>query len=596
MTLRDSTRMARHTLALSLRADRRVTFAVGALVMLQAGLAAGTAHAQRHVVDAADAHLLAGLLAAVALGMLSHALQIIGWRFSHNLRNDLRDRIQMALEQEITETAARIPTVTHLERADFLNRITMLRRGTLALSKTGWAAAHAVSTLVGIGLSLWLLIGVHPALALLALAALPILPLANRATRLQREALDATVEPLRREGLLHDLCLNPDPAKEIWISGNGAELDRHARALWEEAADLEARARLRGIGGEIGAWAFYYVMLSGALLLTGLLLARGQATLGDVVLIISLAGQLRAQQQSAISAIALVADGGRVAEHHHWLLGYAAANGAHRPATTSPVPARLTTGIELRDVCFAYPGTDTPVLDHVNLTIPAGASLGLVGINGAGKSTLIKLLTGVHRPTSGAILVDGVDLRDHDPAAWAAVCTGTLQDFLKLQTPVSESVGAGDLPRIGDTARIERALSRAGADGIVDLLPSGLRTQLGRTFGGAELSHGQWQRIALARGLMREAALLLLLDEPTAALDPQAEHDLFELFAQQTRDSVERGAITVLVSHRFSTVHMADHIVVLSQGRVAEQGSHDELLGAGGDYADLYRTQALAYR
>ncbi|TYB55057.1 ABC transporter ATP-binding protein [Nonomuraea sp. PA05] len=622
MTLRNSTRMARHTLALSLRADRRVTFAVGALVMLQAGLAAGTAYAQRHVVDAAGTHLLAGLLAAVALGMLSHALQIIGWRFSHNLRNDLRDRVQMALEQEITETAASIPTVTHLERADFLNRITMLRRGTLALSKTGWAAAHAASTLVGIGLSLWLLIGVHPALALLALAALPILPLANRATRLQREALDATVEPLRREGLLHDLCLNPDPAKEIWISGNGAELDRHARALWKEAADLEARARLRGIGGEIGAWAFYYLMLGGALLLTGLLLARGQATLGDVVLIISLAGQLRAQQQSAISAIALVADGGRVAEHHHWLLGYAAENGARLPATaspvaaspaaasparvspaptrlpvaTSPVPTRLTAGIELRDVCFAYPGTDTPVLDHVDLTIPAGASLGLVGINGAGKSTLIKLLTGVHRPTSGAILVDGVDLRDLDPAAWSAVCTGTLQDFLKLQTPVSESVGAGDLPRIGDTARIERALSRAGADGIVDLLPSGLRTQLGRTFGGAELSHGQWQRIALARGLMREAALLLLLDEPTAALDPQAEHDLFELFGRQTRDSAERGAITVLVSHRFSTVHMADHIVVLSRGRVAEQGSHDELLAAGGDYADLYRTQALAYR
>ncbi|MBB6555138.1 ATP-binding cassette domain-containing protein [Nonomuraea rubra] len=176
------------------------------------------------------------------------------------------------------------------------------------------------------------------------------------------------------------------------------------------------------------------------------------------------------------------------------------------------------------------------------------------------------------------------------------MCTGTLQDFLKLQTPVSESVGAGDLPRIGDTARIERALARAGADGIVDLLPSGLRTQLGRTFGGAELSHGQWQRIALARGLMRESALLLLLDEPTAALDPQAEHDLFELFAEQTRDSAERGAITVLVSHRFSTVHMADRIAVLSQGRVTEQGSHAELLAAGGDYAELYRTQALAYR
>ncbi|MFI6743110.1 hypothetical protein ACIBI9_60365 [Nonomuraea sp. NPDC050451] len=373
MTLRDSARMARHTLALGLRADRRVTIIVGVLVVLQAGLAAGLAYAQRHLVDAAGAHLLGGLLAAAALGTLVYALQLIGQRFSHNLRNDLRDRIQMALEQEITETAAKIPTITHLERADFLNRITMLRRGTPALAKTGWAAAHAVSALAGIGLSLWLLIGVHPALALLAVAAVPILPLANRAMRMQRQALDATSEPLRRESMLHDLCLNPDPAKEVWISGNGAELDRHARTLWEEAGDLEARARLRGLGGEIGAWALYFVMLAGALLVVGLLLIRGQATLGDAVLAISLAGQLRLQQYAAVESIALVADGGRVAEHHHWLLGYAAEHGV-RPATPerrtpapvrpdSAVPARLTGGIELRDVCFTYPGTDTMVLD-----------------------------------------------------------------------------------------------------------------------------------------------------------------------------------------------------------------------------------------
>ncbi|TDC10553.1 ABC transporter ATP-binding protein [Nonomuraea longispora] len=594
MTLRDSARMAQHTLALGLLADRRVSITVGVLVLLQAGMAAGTAYAQRHLVDAAGTHLLGGLLAAVALGMTAHALQLIGWRFTHNLRNDLRDRIQLALEQEITEAAAKIPTITHLERADFLNRITMLRRGTLALSKTGWAAAHAASVLAGIGLSLWLLIGVHPALALLAVAAVPILPLANRAMRMQRQALDATAESLRRESRLHDLCLNPDPAKEVWISGNGAELDRHARALWEEAADLEARARLRGLGGEIGAWAFYFSMLAGALLVVGLLLARGQATPGDAVLIISLAGQLRLQQQSAVESIALVADGGRVAEHHHWLLTYATEHGVHPTGTT--VPARMTAGIELRDVCFTYPGTDTMVLDHVNLTLPAGSTLGLVGINGAGKSTLIKLLIGVYRPTSGAILVDGVDLREFDASEWAAVCTGTLQDFLKLQTPVAESVGAGDLSRIDDTARIGLALRRADAGVFVESLPDGLRTQLGRTFGGAELSHGQWQRIALARGLMREAPLLRVLDEPTAALDPQAEHDLFELYAEQTRNFAERGAVTVLVSHRFSTVHMTDHIVVLSHGQVVEQGSHAELLGAGGDYADLYLTQALAYR
>ncbi|MDI5940727.1 ATP-binding cassette domain-containing protein, partial [Micromonospora sp. DH15] len=176
-----------------------------------------------------------------------------------------------------------------------------------------------------------------------------------------------------------------------------------------------------------------------------------------------------------------------------------------------------------------------------------------------------------------------------------AACTGTLQDFLKLQVPVRESVGAGDLRKIGDVVAVDGALRRAAAAQFVHELPDGIETLLGRLFGGIELSHGQWQRLAVARGLMRTSPLLLVLDEPTAAVDAQSEHDLFELFTRQAREYGGDGAITVLVSHRFSTVHLADRIVVVSGGRIIEQGTHPELLAAGGEYASLYRLQAEAY-
>lgn len=585
-------RMVRHTLALSLRADRPVTLLVGTLVLVQAGLVAGTAYAQRQVVNAAGAGLLRGLLIAVALGAVVHMFRQVIQLISHNLRNDLCNRIQMSLEQEITETAAKIPTITHLEQSEFLNRLTMLRRGTLALTNTGWAAAYAVSALTSIALSLWLLVWVHPLLALLAACAVPILPLANRAKRKQRKAIDTTSELMRQESALHDLCLNADPAKEVWISGNGAALDRRARRMWQEAVRIEGRARFLGLGGEVAAWALYFAAFAGGLLLVGHLLRTGEATPGDAILVISMAGQLRLQQSQAVDAVTQVSDGGRVAEHHRWLFDYAAA--AQRPGAAAP--QRLVHSIELRNLSYTYPGAAAPVFTDLNLTIPAGTSLGIVGINGAGKSTLVKLLTGVIQPTSGAILVDGRDLRDFEPASWAKVCTGAFQDFLKLQTPVRHAVGAGDLPHLDDAEKVNAVLARAGASELVAALPAGIDTQLGKTFHGVELSHGQWQRLALARGLMRDGPLLLLLDEPTAALDPQAEHDLFELFAAQTRSSAAWGAITVFVTHRFSSVHMADRIIVLSGGRIVEAGSHNELIASGGEYADLYETQSVAYR
>jgi ATP-binding cassette subfamily B protein len=245
------------------------------------------------------------------------------------------------------------------------------------------------------------------------------------------------------------------------------------------------------------------------------------------------------------------------------------------------------------DVEFAYPG-GPPVLTGVTLTLPPGSTVALVGVNGAGKSTLVKLLCGMYTPTRGQIRVDGVPLPDIDVGGWRRRLSGVFQDFVKFQLPVRHTVGVGNLPAIDDAAAVDRAIREAGANRLVAQLPCGSDTQLGRVYEGAELSHGQWQKLALGRGLMREDPLLLVLDEPTAALDPQAEHELYERFVSQATGA--HGRITLMVSHRFSTVRNADSIVVLADGRVAEQGTHAELMAAGGRYAQLYAIQAAAYR
>jgi ATP-binding cassette subfamily B protein len=282
-----------------------------------------------------------------------------------------------------------------------------------------------------------------------------------------------------------------------------------------------------------------------------------------------------------------------------WLEDYAASLLAR---ADRPVPAQLVNGIRLDHVSFAYPGTERLVLDDVNLELPAGAVVAVVGENGAGKSTLVKLLAKLYEPTSGQILVDGVDLARMNADDWRARLTGAFQDFFRFEFRARHTVGVGDVPRLDDEPAVVTAVARAGADDVVVKLQAGLQTQLGPTWpGGVEVSFGQWQKLALARGFMRDHPLLLVLDEPTAALDAETEHALFERYAAaasgEGRDTARSdGRITVLVSHRFSTVRMADIIVVLDGAKVVEVGSHEDLIGRGGQYAELYGIQAAAYR
>jgi ATP-binding cassette subfamily B protein len=237
------------------------------------------------------------------------------------------------------------------------------------------------------------------------------------------------------------------------------------------------------------------------------------------------------------------------------------------------------------------------VISGVNLFLQAGKTVAIVGNNGAGKTTLVKLLCRLYEPTAGSITLDGLDLQRIPAEQWRLRLAAGFQDFAQLELVARESVGVGDLPNVHHDGAVAEALARAAASDVRSILPLDLDTQLGRTFdGGVDLSIGQWQKLAVGRAMMRTAPLVLILDEPTASLDAPTEHALFEHFALAAQHyAAAAGTVTLLISHRFSTVRMADLIVVISDGAIAEQGSHDELVAAGGIYADLYNIQARAY-
>lgn len=257
---------------------------------------------------------------------------------------------------------------------------------------------------------------------------------------------------------------------------------------------------------------------------------------------------------------------------------------------TQKVPARLRKGIEFRGVSFVYPGTTEVVLHDVNLVLRAGECVALVGPNGAGKTTLVKLLTRLYEPTTGQILLDNLPLEAYDLDDLRQHISAIFQDFVQYELTARENIGFGSIERIQQTERIEQAARASGADAMIAQLPEQYETTLGRMFAkGQQLSGGQWQKIALARAFMRHASIVIL-DEPTASLDAESEAEIFGLMQQ-----VSASATTLLIAHRFSTVRKADRILVIEQGRVTEDGSHDELIQRAGTYARLFHLQAAGY-
>jgi ATP-binding cassette subfamily B protein len=326
------------------------------------------------------------------------------------------------------------------------------------------------------------------------------------------------------------------------------------------------------------------------------LVASGHlASPASVLLVLAAGSRLSSYVGATVSEIGFLRgiwmDGSR---RLAWLEDYATAMTLN---ADQPAPSVLEEGVRFEHVSFVYPGAAAPALDDVDVTIPAGAVVAVVGENGAGKTTLVKLLSKLYTPTSGRILVDGTDLARIDPVAWRRRLSGAYQDFFRFEFRAGQTIGLGDLPRIDQPDAVLAATERAGAGDVIRVLPAGLDTQLGPTWHeGVDVSFGQWQKLALARGFMRDEPLVVALDEPTAALDAETEHALFERYAEQARAGAGAGRVTILVSHRFSTVRMADLIVVMDGARVVEVGTHDELMERDGQYAQLYRIQAESYR
>jgi ATP-binding cassette subfamily B protein len=552
----------------------------------------------REMVDALVRHdtagEVAGVLITAGLFTLSWALQIV----STVQGTVLTDRVAVWVSARMGQLVNAVPTLEHFERPEYqaeLDQLKEQRRLLAAAPRQVLGLGSVALRTVGIAV---LLATVYWPLAFLPLAGLPPYLGDRVSVAIRIRADNRVVEQRRLATELFTLAATAGPAKELRTFGTSAELLRRHDELSARArrAIITAAAR-GGVCAGLG-WVLYAAAFVVAIIIITIRAVHGEASAGQVVLAVSLLRRAQLTVSQASDSIGQVATTARAAGRLTWLEDYVAAATRPRIPAVTP-PARLADGITLKDVSFTYPGTTGPVvLRDVNLLLPAGAVIGIVGDNGAGKTTLVKLLTGMYRPTSGQILLDAVNLADVPPADWRARVSAVFQDFVRWQLVAAQTVGIGDLPRSGDRAAVLRALDRAAAGGLPDELANGLDTQLGRSFaGGSDLSGGQWQKLAIARGMMRDDPLLLVLDEPTASLDAAAEGALFEVYIDAARQAGSvSGAITLLVSHRFSTVRLADLIVVVENGAITAFGSHDDLMTAGGTYADLFMLQASTYR
>ncbi len=526
-------------------------------------------------------------IAAVALGVSAAATWLLR-TVSTRVQRRFRDKVTIVLEAHVVRLQASVATIAHQERPDILDRLSRLRDQVFVLDHMYMSVFSTCGWLLRLGVTIALLVSIHPALMLLAVFALPTVLTSTWRPAVERSAYERGAPASRLARHLFTLATTAAPGKEVRVTRIGGRLANERRAAFERWYGPISSARWGSAVWHTLAWAVFGSAWAGAVAFVS---AGLRASAGDVLLVLAAGARLSAYIGATVGEIGFLRgiwmDG---AKRLAWLEDYAASFVAQ---TDLSVPLELRQGIRFDHVSFAYPGTERLVLEDVTLDLPAGTVIAIVGENGAGKTTLVKLLAKLYEPTSGAILVDGQPLARMRADEWREHLAGAFQDFFRFELPARQSIGVGDVSRLDDVPAVVRAVERAGAEDVVARWPAGLDTQLGPTWpGGVDVSFGQWQKLALARGFMRDHPLLLVLDEPTAALDAETEHALFERYAAATRGP----GITVLVSHRFSTVRMADLIIVLDGAHAVEAGTHEDLLAKGGQYAELYGIQAAAYR
>ena len=489
-----------------------------------------------------------------------------------------RDKVGIALETHVASLHARIGTIEHHERPQYLDRLAVLRDQVFALDHLFLSLFSMGGWIVRLGVTLVLLASIHPALLLLGLFGAPMIFTATWRPAVERRVEEEVAAHNRLARHLFLVGTTPGPGKEVRLQRLARTLTERRSDSWAKWYGPTSRTQLTTAAWGALAWAVFGLAYVGAIVFVA---AGLDSSTGAVVLVLAAGGRLSAYIGAVVGELGFL--------RGIWLdssrkLGWLEllAEAADEDAD-SPAPEVLRTGITVENLSFAYPGTDTLVLDDVSLELPAGSVVAIVGENGAGKTTLVKLLARLYKPTSGRILVTGPTCRGSTPPTGDAGCPGP-----------SRTSSASNLPlRLLSAWVTNHGLrtewpwlapsTEQGADDVIDRLARGLDTQLGPSWDeGVEVSHGQWQKLALARGFMRDEPLVQILDEPTSALDAETEHALFERYATSAREGQEQGRITILVSHRFSTVRMADLIVVLDGSRLAEFGSHEDLLAANG--------------
>ena len=591
---RQSAHLTRKTLALVWKSSRGLSLTLAGLTVGSSLVPLGVAYAGKGIMDAVVARSRPATVRWVLWELSLIVVQALSQRLLSLVRGLLGARLGLDINLLILKKALTLE-LRHFEDPAFYDMLTRARREAssrpVSVVSETFQLLQNILTLVGyvallVRFSGWAVVG-------LVLAALPATFAEMRFSQQAFRLRNWRSPESRQLMYLEYVLANDEHAKEVKLFGLGPLfLDRYLKlgeTFFREDRTLAVRragwAYLLSLLGTVAFYGCYGVMAVAA--------AAGRLTLGLMTLYVVAFRQGQQAFQTILSSLGGMYEDNLYMSNLFEFL--AIPKDDDPPAQPLPLPSSASEGergIRFEDVGFCYPGRTEWALRHLDLFIPAGQSLALVGQNGAGKTTLIKLLTRLYRPSEGRLLLDGKDLNAWDERALRRRMGVIFQDFNQYQLKVRENVGAGSVEHLEDDGRVRRAVEQGGAQEVVAKLADGLDTPLGRWFTkGVELSGGQWQKVALARAFMREEADILILDEPTAAVDAEAEHAIFERFRQ-----LAEGKTTILISHRFPTVRMAGRIIVLENGQVLEQGSHAELLAKGGRYAHLFALQAAGYQ